>query len=207
MISIITKIKKYAWANYFVIFLRYLIGYAFIPSGAIKLMGKKFTSLPVSHPVGHFFDAIYHTGIYWFFLGFCQLLSALLLMSQRYATVGALLFLGIIFNIFLITVGVNFGNTRYITGLLLLASIFLILWDWQRVSALFLISKKIVIEPSSAPIDVFKWEVLGLLLFLFLAGCSIVMLYLKGYVIYGIPILASILAVIFTAFIRVKSKK
>ena len=135
--KLIKTFRKNIWANYFVLFTRLLMGFAFIPSGLIKLYGKPFSLLPKTDPVGYFFDAMYHTGIYWNFLGICQLLAAFLLMSQKYANLGAVLFLGIIVNIVLITYGVGFGNTTIISFLMLLAVTGLLLWDYQKFALLF----------------------------------------------------------------------
>lgn len=123
--------------NSLIIGLRFLVGFAFIPSGLVKLMGEKFTTLSPSTPIGYFFDALYHSGIYWNFLGFCQLLIALLFFTQRFATVGALLFFAVISNIFFITIGLSFTNTWIITLLMMFAGIILLIWDWYLIKPLF----------------------------------------------------------------------
>ncbi len=100
-------------------------------------MGNRFTTIPISNPIGFFFEAMFQTGIYWQFLGFTQIIAALLLMTQRFATLGNLIFLGIITNIFLITFSMDFAGTVYITFLLLVASIGLLLWDFPKWKPLF----------------------------------------------------------------------
>lgn len=117
----------------FVIYLRYLIGGAFVYSSIPKIAGLRFTTAsgefePINSWI-HFFETLYRTGIYWNFLGWMQLLAGLLLMTQRYATLGALGFLPISLNIFVITVSLDFNGTPYITGLILAANLFLLLWD------------------------------------------------------------------------------
>lgn len=172
--KLVLKLRENIWANYFVIFTRLLIGFAFIPSGLIKLYGKPFTLLPKTDPVGYFFDALYNTGIYWNFLGFCQLLAAFLLMSQKYANIGAGLFLGIIVNIVLITYGIGFGNTTIIAILMLLAVTGLLLWDYQKYVLLFEDftnnkNVKIVSDLIST-----KWNIYGFSIFTFLTlWCSL----------------------------------
>lgn len=204
MFPIITKIRKNLKINYLVIFLRYLIGYAFIPSGMIKLMGMRFTYIPVTNPIGYFFDALYQSGIYWEFLGFCQLMAAFFLLTQRFAAFGALLFFTIISNIFVITVGINFGNTRYIAGLLWLASLFLLLWDYQKFLPLFKTSKRVLVENDRIERAFLKWEYLGVFLFVFHFYSSAIMLHYNGYVSYGIPFFASVLSISITFFWRSK---
>lgn len=204
MFPIITKFKKNLKINYLVIILRYLIGYAFIPSGMIKLMGMRFTFIPVTNPIGYFFDALYQSGIYWEFLGFCQLIAAFFLLTQRFAAIGALLFFSIISNVFLITLGINFGNTSYIAGLLWLASLFLLIWDYQKFSPLFKTSKRVFVENHGIEISFLKWEYLGIFLFIFHFYSSAIMLYYKGYVSYGIPFIVSVLSIFITFFWKSK---
>lgn len=204
MFPIITKFRKNLKINYLVIFLRYLIGYSFIPSGMIKLMGMRFTYIPVTNPIGYFFDALYQSGIYWEFLGFFQLISALFLLSQRFAAIGALLFFTIISNIFLITIGINFGNTRYVSGLLWLASLFLLIWDYQKFLPLFNTTKKVFVENYMIEISFLKWEYLGIFLFIFHFFSSALMLHYKGYVSYGVPFIVSVLSISLTFFWKSK---
>ena len=165
--KLIRTFRKNIWANYFVLFTRLLIGFAFIPSGLINLYGKPFTLLPKTDPVGYFFDAMYGTGVYWNFLRFCQLLAAFLLMSQKYASLGAVLF-GIIVNIFLITYGIGFGNTTIISFLMLIAATGLIFWDWQKFALIFedfTYSRNVKIDNDFISK---KWNTYGLSIFIFL---------------------------------------
>ena len=172
--KLVLKLRESLLANYFVIFTRLLIGFAFIPSGLIKLYGKPFTLLPRTNPVGYFFDAMYNTGVYWNFLGFCQLLAAFLLMTQKYANIGAGLFLGIIVNIVLITYGIGFGNTTIIAFLMLFAVAILLLWDYQKYALLFedFTSSKNVIIVNDLISKI--WNIYGFLLFVFFVlWCSL----------------------------------
>jgi hypothetical protein len=53
-------------------------------------------------------------------------------MTQLYAGLGAVVMFPIVIKIFIITISYYFAGTPVITGLLLLANIFLILWDYQK---------------------------------------------------------------------------
>ena len=55
-------------------------------------------------------------------------------MTQLFATLGAVLFLPIMLNIFVITISYYFAATPVITGLMLLANVYLLVWDWPRLS-------------------------------------------------------------------------
>jgi uncharacterized membrane protein YphA (DoxX/SURF4 family) len=95
---------------------RVLLAMAFLPSGLTKALGRRFTTLPVTDPVGYFFDGFFSAPGYYRFVGVLQLVAAALLMIPRTAALGAVVYLPIILNIFVITVSVNFGGTILITG-------------------------------------------------------------------------------------------
>jgi uncharacterized membrane protein YphA (DoxX/SURF4 family) len=121
----------------FTVFTRVVLALGFLPSGLTKVLGNRFTVLGVDNPVGFFFEALYRSGFYWNFLGLCQLAAALLLLVPRTATLGALLYFPIILNIFVLTLSMHFTGTPFITGLMLLANIYLLCWDYDRLKGLF----------------------------------------------------------------------
>jgi uncharacterized membrane protein YphA (DoxX/SURF4 family) len=114
-------------------FTRILLAFAFVPSGLKKLLGERFTILGVDNPVGFFFEALYQAGWYWNFLGFMQLLVALLLLIPRTTFLAALMYLPIIINILVIVIAMHFRGTPIIAGLMLLANIYLLFWDYKKV--------------------------------------------------------------------------
>ena len=111
---------------------RLLLALAFLPSGWTKLAGHRFTQIGIEHPIGFFFEALYRTGPYYRFIGGMQVLAAVLLLIPRTSTLGAALFLPIIANVVLVTVSLHFTGTVFITVPMLLASTFLVLWDYDR---------------------------------------------------------------------------
>ncbi len=153
----------------FVIYLRYLIGGAFVFAAIVKIKGERFTTLdgtnsPLNSPF-HLFETLYQSGLYWKFLGVGQVVAGFLLMTQRYAKLGALMFLPIISNIFVITVSYDFKGTPVITGLMLLANILLVLWDWDELKILFNLTP--LPENKNTWMNDKVWEITGLALFLF----------------------------------------
>lgn len=114
---------------------RLLLAMAFLPTGLVKLTGQRFTILPVDDPVGFFFEAMYRTGPWWRFIGAVQVLAAVLLLVPRTATLGAVAFAPVVGSILLITIGVGFGLTSVIVAGMLLANLWLLCWDADRVWA------------------------------------------------------------------------
>jgi len=125
--------RRNKWLRYFAIFCRIALALGFIPSGLVKVKGERFTGLPSNHPLGHYFDALHLTGYYYTFIGVGQLTTALLLLIPRTALLGAIFYLPIILNICVLTYAVRFEGTRIAT-LMLLANLFLLAWDYQRLT-------------------------------------------------------------------------
>ena len=137
----ISSIKKIKALQIFTIFLRYLIGAAFVFASIVKIQGMRFTSdSGAGSPINsawHFFETMYASGLYWKFIGWGQLIAGFILMTQRWSTIGSLLFLPIIANVFVITISYEFAGTPVITFLMLLANIYLLIWDWNKLKLLF----------------------------------------------------------------------
>ncbi len=113
------------------------------------------------------FETLYQSGLWWKFLGLGQIIAGLLLMTQRYAKLGALMFLPVIANVFVITLSYDFRGTPLITGLMLIANIMLVLWNWDDLK--ILINKTPVIPQPNRFENMRIWEITGLALFLFTA--------------------------------------
>jgi len=121
------------WYHYFAVFCRLALALAFIISAIVKIRGERFASgLPVNNPMGHYFEALYHTGYYYTFIGIAQLLIAILLLIPRTAFLGALMYFPVILNICILTYAVRFEGTRA-TTFMLLASLYLLFWDYERI--------------------------------------------------------------------------
>jgi uncharacterized membrane protein YphA (DoxX/SURF4 family) len=152
--------KRNKWLRYFAIFCRIALALGFIPSGIVKVMGERFTALPSNHPLGHYFDALYLTGYYYTFIGVGQLIAALLLLIPRTALLGAIFYFPIILNICVLTYATRFEGTRIAT-LMLLANLFLLAWDYQRLKYILPFSRHDgdhqVIETTKFPVLFFAF--------------------------------------------------
>jgi hypothetical protein len=116
----------------FTAFVRVLLAVGFIPPSIPKILHRPFTVLPDSNPVGHYFNALYETGFYYEFIGWSQIIAALLLLFPRTAHIGALMFLPIITNIAVLTTAVGFKGTWVITIFMCLAAAWLVAWEYDR---------------------------------------------------------------------------
>jgi hypothetical protein len=125
--------KGNKWFHYFAFFCRIMLALGFIISGIVKIRGERFASgLSVNNPMGHYLEAVYHTEYYYTFIGISQLIIALLLLIPRTAVLGTLMYFPTILNICILTYAVRFEGTR-ITTLMLLASLYLLCWYYDRI--------------------------------------------------------------------------
>jgi hypothetical protein len=146
---------------------RYLLAFAFIPSGMKKVLGQRFTNIGTDNQIGYFFEALFRSGMYWNFLGWGQLIAAFLMMTQLFSTLGNLIFFFIIANIYFITVSMHFTGTWLIALLMLFASTCLLLWDANRLQ--YIIVRKGFLEirqDIKLPEASILWQISGLLIFI-----------------------------------------
>ena len=134
---LLARLKQNKWLRRFTLMTRVLLAIAFLPSGLTKVVGNRFTLLGPDNPVGYFFDALYQAGFYYNFIGLAQVTVAVLLLIPRTATLGAVLYFPIILNIWIITLSLHFRGTWVITSLMLLACIYLLCWDYDRLQGLW----------------------------------------------------------------------
>ena len=116
----------------FTLFNRIALAAGFLPSGFVKIVGERFTDLPVTHPMGHYLDALYRTGYYYTFIGILQVTAAILLLIPRTATLGAVIYFPIILNICILSLAVRFEGSLLSSPLMVLANLYLLCWDYDK---------------------------------------------------------------------------
>ena len=208
--SIYVRVRTYYTLNLMVWLTRYLLAFAFIPSGMKKILGQRFTSISTDNPIGYFFEALFRTGMYWNFLGWGQLIAAVLMMTQVFATLGNLIFFFIIANIFFITVSMHFTGTWLIALLMLFASTSLLLWDANRLQSI--ISEKGILEMNKDVIltEASKlWQISGLLLFVLSVSYTLIDNMITSYhlQLFLVFFIGMILTVIVTIIIELRNRK
>ncbi|WP_344730837.1 DoxX family membrane protein [Corallibacter vietnamensis] len=114
------------------------MGLTFILSGIRKLPGVKFTTLPIDHPVGFYFEAMYSTGFYWNFIGYFQILIGILVFLNRFVVISSLFMLPVVINIFFVSIALNMRGTPIITSAMVLGNLLLIVWHIKNYKSLFI---------------------------------------------------------------------
>ncbi|AKD54861.1 hypothetical protein [Spirosoma radiotolerans] len=166
---ILEKLKRLIAVQVFTIYLRYLLGAAFVFASIVKIQGQRFTTNSGSDaPINeswHLFETLYQSGLYWHFIGWGQCLAGFLLMTQLFSTLGAVVFLPIMLNIFVITISYYFAATPIITFLMLLANVYLLIWDWPRLSMVVWPFQSTFVQVDYPLLKMSSWVYIGLFYF------------------------------------------
>ena len=151
------------------IVLRMMIGFAFIPAGLKKLLGQPFTD-PANTGVFHeFLHAFHATGRFYQFVGALQLTAAVLLITQRHATLGAALVAPILVAILVFCWSTGVVPTAIVVTLMSVGLLALILWDMQRWKAL--LGMTTPVPPTAHPVvNMRLWSRCGWLILLLYFG-------------------------------------
>lgn len=174
LVSFIESLKSRRIVQLFTIYLRYLIAGAFVFASIPKILGERFTQITIDNPVGFYFEAMYRSGFYWNFLGWGQMIAAILLMTQRFAALGAVLFYPIIINVWLLTWSIGFKGTPFITFLMFLGNTYLLVWEYRRFVPLLQPESRLKL-PASTFNDAFMRKPVWVWLGLFLVLCIMVL--------------------------------
>lgn len=170
MEKIISKLKQNIILQIFTILLRYSFGASFVFSSIFKIEVIRFTpesgkNEPINS-LAHFLETMYQSSVYWNFIGWGQLTVGFLLMSQIFSTIGAVAFFPVIINIFVITISFDSTNVLIITFLMVFGTIYLLLWDWNKVKFITLPNPQNYIDNNNEFSKRKIWIYLGILFFL-----------------------------------------
>lgn len=158
------RVRSKALLLRFTLFTQILLAAGFIPTGMVKLLGQRFTTMPDSTPIGAFFESMYQTGLFWNFIGAVQVVAGVLLLSPRHAHLGVLLFLPVIASINVINIALGFGLTTVVTAFMLLAALYLCCWNYDRFRGLFT-SRPFEARQSIPTLKLDGWEGAGFTVF------------------------------------------
>jgi hypothetical protein len=162
MIELVHRARRVRWITVAVVNLRFLIGFAFLPAALKKVLDQPFTD-PANHGRFHdFLHAFHATGWFYGFVGVMQLIAAVLLCTQRFATLGALIALPILTAITAFCWSTAVYPTAMIATLMWLGTIGLLAWDldkWRGIVARD--GSMAVASRDPLPIDLALWARCG----------------------------------------------
>ena len=132
LLPLYTTLRSNRYANIFTINLRILLGVGFSHAGFRKINGDPFAILGQQGVFFEYLDALHATGFYYEFVGWAQILAGVLLITQRFALLGAFIYFPIILNITVLTLSTIGSLTPVFASLMSLATLYLLLWDYFK---------------------------------------------------------------------------
>jgi uncharacterized membrane protein YphA (DoxX/SURF4 family) len=138
------RAKQNRWLRYFTVMNRIGLAFGFLPSGFVKIMGERFTSLSNNHPMGQYLEALHHTGYYYTFIGILQVTAAILLLIPRTALLGAILYFPLILNICILSLALRFDGSLLSSPLMVLSNLYLLCWDYDRLKYIFPFKRSVI---------------------------------------------------------------
>lgn len=156
--------RKGFW-NFVIVATRLFLGYIFFSAGMAKLLDGQFPG--IIGPVWLEAElAKYGLGLFARFIAYSQIIVGLLVMSQRFATVGAVMLFPIIMTTLMVTISLEWRGTPYVLGFFLLLNAILLLADYHKLK--FLLTdvpaslEKMPLQRKNIKMD-FAWSI-GMLL-------------------------------------------
>lgn len=171
------RARQRRWATLVVVNLRIMIGFAFIPAGLKKVLGQPFTDPQNVGAFHEFLHAFLATGPFYQFVRVVQLTAAVLLMTQRFATLGASIMLPVVAAITVLCWSTAGIPTIITVTLMLLGIIGLLLWDVAKWRAVFGAEGRgvdVQVQAGAQRVDMRLWQRCGLgILAFYLLACLI----------------------------------
>lgn len=165
------KARQNKWMSYFTVFNRVALAAGFLPAGYVKIIGERFTDLHNNQPMGHYLEALHHTGYYYTTIGILQVLAAVLLLIPRTALLGVLIYFPIILNICILSLAVRFEGSLLTSPLMVISCIYLMCWDYHRLKTILFSNTGAIAKPkvinNKFPIRFFSGVFLSIVLFVF----------------------------------------
>lgn len=166
--DLVDRFRAWRWSHLFVANLRILLGFAFLPAGIKKVLYQPFTDPQNTGAFHDFLHAFYATGAFYQFVGVVQLVIAVLLMTQSYAALGALMALPVITSITVFCWSTGVVPTAIVTTLMLCANLLLVVWDVDRWMPILRRAdrpsrggRKVAAQPAPSLIDLSLWRACG----------------------------------------------
>lgn len=175
--AMLERLRTKRWATLCVVNLRILIGFAFLPAGLKKLLGEPFTDPAKVGRFHDFLDAFHATGWFYQFVGLAQLVTATLLITQRFATLGALLAIPITATITAFCWSTSAGiPTITVITLMCLGSLGLAAWDsprWRMIVARDDRAHDLHIPARVSTVDMRLWQRCGIaIVAIYVGACA-----------------------------------
>jgi uncharacterized membrane protein YphA (DoxX/SURF4 family) len=123
--------------DFLIIITRLFLGYIFFSSGLCKLTHGHFGQI-IGPPLLEDTLAQYGLALFARIIAVMQVTCGILLLSQRFSTVGAIMLLPMNLSILAVTISLGWQGTPYVNGFFVALNLLLLLYDWHKLKVLIL---------------------------------------------------------------------
>ena len=136
--------------DFFIILIRLFLGYIFLSAGLCKLTHGHFGQI-IGPPFLEEQLAKYGLGLFAKVVATMQVVCGLLLLSQRYSTIGAIMLVPMNLSILAVTISQNWNGTPYVNGFFVVLNMLLLVYDWHKLKVL--VNYKLAFSIKATAID------------------------------------------------------
>lgn len=152
--------------DFLILLIRLFLGYVFLSAGFCKLTDGHFGQL-IGPPWMIEGLAKYGLALFAKVVAYSQIVCGVLLLSQRFSTLGAVMLVPMNVSILAVTISQDWVGTPYVNAVFLLMNILLLTYEWQKFRFLFKPANFMVRDNT---LDRFRFNKLNLIGILFMAG-------------------------------------
>jgi hypothetical protein len=135
------------------------------------LGGPESDRLRTLFPIAQLAEAVIGSSLLWAFLGAVQAFAGALLITQRFAKIGAVIAFAILLNLLVVALAFNLERIGAVFALLLIADLSLLIWDLDSFQPLFRKPQRVIAcEPEAGALADARWSWIGIAMVLATAG-------------------------------------
>jgi uncharacterized membrane protein YphA (DoxX/SURF4 family) len=127
--------------DFFIILIRLFLGYIFLSAGLCKLTHGHFGQI-IGPPLLEDMLAKYGLALFARVVAMLQVICGMLLLSQRFSTIGAIMLVPMNLSILAVTISMQWVGTPYVNGFFTILNFVLLAYDWPKL--------KVLLNPSLA---------------------------------------------------------
>ncbi len=137
MLSTIDILREIKSVRILIAFLRVQIGLMFLVLGVFRVMVHDLNWVPDYAPVANFVEAMTQVGFFGNFMGPFLIITGFFLISQRFATLGSILLIPILFSVLVRSFSLDLKEAIFLSCFVFFNVLLFILWDYEKVKPIF----------------------------------------------------------------------
>ena len=176
------------------------------------LRGPEADRLRMMFPIAPLADAVIGSSLLWAFLGAVQAFAGALLVTQRFAKIGAVIAFAILLNLLVVALAFHLEQIGAVFAVLLIADLSLLIWDLDSFQPLFRKPHRVIAcEPEAGALADSRWSWIGVAMVLATAGAytmqaSPLLMLAFGFLIAAVGVVAFLFSINSTRSLRTHAR-